>query len=148
MVLPGWNVTEPLQVAWKFYNWVRNFRDADDEIKTFAVQVESFCDVLKALDECLKNPDSTPLHDDDPLKVASDGCKRCAEHCKKFVNHFFRQFNGKIPDAPTRDDVGPSHRLNWMWKKDEATKLALEMNRQIHNINLHISIAERQVRLQ
>lgn len=143
MIPPGWNVTEPLQIAGKFYIFVRAYRGADEEIKSFASQVNTFRAALKALDECLMNPDSTPLDDNDPLKVASDGCKRCAENCQKFIKNFFRQFDPKQLDEPARDEVGPGQRLNWIWKKDAATKLELEMSQQVNYINLHLNIAER-----
>lgn len=145
MVLPGWNVTEPIQVAGKFYTFVQEYRGADKQIKSFASQVETFRAALKALDECLMNPDSTPLDDNHHLKIASDGCKHCAENCQKFINNFFRQFDPKQLHAPPRDEVGPGHRLNWIWKKDAATKLEQEMSHQVDNINLHLNIAERQV---
>lgn len=146
MVLPGWNVTEPLQVAVKFYLFVRAYRDADKQIKDFAIDVKKFCATVKALDECLMSPGSTPLDDDDALKVAADGCKRCAENCQKFINNFFKQFDAKQLAAPAQDEVGRGHRLNWMWKKDEAAKLALTMNEQVNYLNLHLSIAERKDR--
>lgn len=148
MVLPGWNVTEPLQVAGKFYIFVRAYRDADQQIKDFASSVNDFCASLKALDECLKNPDATPLDDNDHLKVASNGCQKCAESCQKFVKNFFNvnQLDPNQPDAPAGDDVSPRRRLNWMWKKDAATKLTQDMIRQINYINLHLNIAERQAR--
>lgn len=145
MVLPGWNVTEPLEAAWKFYTFVRDYKDADDQIKSFALEVETFHAALKALDACLEDPDAAPLDDNDALKVASDGCKRCAENCQNFVKNFFRQVDAKKANAPARDGVGPGHRLNWMWKKDAAAKLAQEMHRQVNYINLHLNIAERQV---
>ena len=145
MVLPGWNVTEPLQVAGKFYIFVQAYRGADEQIESFALHVQTFRTALEALDECLMNPDSTPLDNNDPLKLASDDCKRCAENCQRFINNFFRQFDANQIDAPARGSVGPGHRLNWMWKKDEATKLALAMDQQVHYINFHLNVAERQV---
>lgn len=148
MVLPGWNVSEPLQAAWKFYSFVRDYKDADDQIKRFALEVETFRTTLKALDACLENPNAAPLDDSDPLKVASDGCKDCAENCQNFVNNFFREFDAKRANAPARDGVGPVDRLNWMWKKGTAANLASEIHQQVNYINLHLNIAERQVSLQ
>ncbi|MCJ1462259.1 hypothetical protein MMC07_000859 [Pseudocyphellaria aurata] len=148
MVLPGWNVTEPLQVAGKFYIFVRAYRDADEQIKNFASSVNDFCVALQALDKCLKSPHATPLDDNDPLKVASDGCQRCAESCQKFVKNFFssNELDPNQPDAHAGDGLGPKRRLNWMWKKDAATKLTHEMSQQILYISLHLNIAEREDR--
>lgn len=141
MVLPGWNVTEPLEIAVKFYTFVRAYRDANDQIKTFASQVNSFCATLRDLDQCLNNPDATPLEDNDPLKLASDGCRLCAENCQTFLENFFKQFDPPQPNVKAREEVG--RRLQWMWRKDEATILVAEMSRQISYIGLHLNIAER-----
>ncbi|MCJ1427206.1 hypothetical protein MMC29_005109 [Sticta canariensis] len=146
MVLPGWNVTEPLEVAAKIYTIVRAYRDADGQIQSFASQVSIFCTTLRALDECLKNPDATPLDDNDPLKIASDGCRRCAENCQSFVEDFLKQNDLPQPNAKARQEGGPGRRLQWIWRKDQATALAEEMGRQISYIGLNLNIAERKDR--
>lgn len=143
MVLPEWNVTEPLEIAAKIYTIVRAYRDADGQIQSFASQVSTFCTTLRALDECLKNPDATPLDDDDPLKLASEGSRRCAENCQSFVEDFLKQNNLPQPNAKAREEGGPGRRLQWMWRKDEAAALAAEMGRQISTITVHLNIAER-----
>ena len=143
MVLPGWNVTEPLEIAVKFYTFVRAYRDADGQIQSFALQVSTFCATLRALDECLQDQDATPLDDNDPLKLAADGWRHCAKNCQSFVEDFFKQFDPAQPNAKAREEGGPGRRLQWMWRKNDATKLAEEMNRQISYIGVHLNIAER-----
>ena len=137
MVLPGWNISEPLQVAAKFCKFVREYRGAPKQIKKFASQVDDFCFALKALDSCLQNPSSIPPDKLKILRDASEGSSRlCAETCQKFVNGFFTSNN-----ASQCDEVGAGNRVNWIWKEKEAAELKQDMNSQVGLINLHLNLA-------
>lgn len=143
MVLPGWNVTEPLQVAARFCEFVQAYRGAPYQIRNFASEVDAFRVALKALESCLNNPASIPPNDLTILKNASEGrLRRCAEDCQKFVDGFFKSIN-----APARDEIGAGNRLNWIWKEKEAAALKQDMNSQVTYILLHLSVAQMQVDL-
>lgn len=132
MVLPGWNVTEPLQVAKEFCVFVRKFRGAPAEIKVFASKLDGFSSVLKQLDKRLHHPDSVPAEDYDGLKSAFIRCMHCAESCQNFIN----QFNQDV-----RVPVSAGHKLKWVWKKDQALALEQSMNSQISITTMHLGVA-------
>lgn len=154
MVLPGWNVTEPLHVAAKFVAFVQKYRGAPQEIKTFASEVEVFQRTLKVVERCFKNPDSIPEEDLENLKAALDDFQLCANKCQAFIERFYDQL-GTSPN----EEAGASGRLNaqidrattqinraaalvkWLMKNDEAIALKYNMSRVVAIANLHLSVA-------
>lgn len=139
MVLPGWNVTEPIHAAARFCQFVRKYRGASEEILDFASQVDALRQVLEAFDSCRKNPDSVDVEVRQRLDSASESCRRCAENCKAFVDRFFRHYE----DAPA--EIGPAAKLLWVWNKERALSLGANIQAQVNLINLHINLAEWQV---
>lgn len=130
MVLPGWNVTEPLQVAKEFYVFVRKFQAAPEKIKAFASQVENFSHILRSIDDCIQDPNPVPISDYENLKLAAVSFKKCAEDCQNFIEQFFEESGyraGRI--------------LRWIWKKEQASDLQTEMYQQIQIMSLYINIA-------
>lgn len=147
MVLPGWNVTEPLHVAAKFVNFVQKYRGATQEIKTFASDVEVFRRALKGVESFFKNPDSIPEEDLENFKAALDYFQLCANKCQAFIEKFYDQL-GTSPN----EEAGASGRLNaqidraaalvkWLRKNDEAIALKDNMSRVVAIANLHLSLA-------
>lgn len=147
MVLPGWNVTEPLHVAARFAVFVQKYRGAPQQIKMFASEVEVFRGAFKVFERCFKNPESIPVEDLDSLKAISDDFQRCANDCEAFIGRFFGQFA-----TSAREDAGAGGRLNaqinrasaqvnWLWKTDEADGLKHDMNRVVAIANLHLGVA-------
>ncbi len=136
MIPPGWNVTEPMHVAAKLYDFVQKYRGAPEQIRAFATQVNTFCSAMKAFESCLKSPDSIPQDDLETLTTVSNGCKRCADHCQAFLGTFFKQL-----DDFSQEEVRAGDRLNWIWKKDEAITLKQDMSEQVGIINLHLNIS-------
>ena len=130
MVLPGWNVTEPLQVAGEFYVFVRKFQAAPEKIKAFASLVENFSHILRSIDDCLQDPNPVPIGDYENLKLASVSFKKCAEECQNFIQQFFEE-NG----------YGTGKKLKWIWKKEQASDLQTDMYQQIQIMSLYINIA-------
>lgn len=135
MVLPGWNVSEPLQVAVRLCKFVQAYRDAPTQIQEFASQVSAFNAALKALERCLKNRATIPLDDLTIPKDTSGGLRHCAEKCDDFVNGFFKD------NAPLRDEIGAGGRLNWIWKDNDAAALKQAMNTWVGIINFHFGVA-------
>lgn len=146
MVLPGWNVTEPLHVALTFVSFVQKYRGAPQEIKTFASEVEVFRGALKAVERCFKNPDSIPEEDLENLKAALDDFQLCANKCQAFIERFYDQL-GTSPN----EEAGASGRLNaqinraaallkWLMRNDEAIALKYNMSRVVAIANLHLSV--------
>lgn len=132
MIPPGWNVTEPLQVAKEFVVFVREFRGAPQEIKVFASTLDGFSGALKQLDKRLRHPDLVPAEEYDGLKSAFIDCMHCAESCQNFIN----QFNQDV-----RVPVSAGHKLKWIWKKDQSLALERSMASKISIITMHLNVA-------
>lgn len=154
MVLPGWNVSEPIHVAAKFYLFIQRYRDAPQQIESFAGDVDVFRGALKLFERCFKNPASIMDEDLDSFKAISDDFQRCANKCQAFIGRFFDQF-----DTSAREDAGAGGRLNaqinranaqinrtksqvnWIWSADEANELKDDMSRVVGIANLHLGVA-------
>lgn len=154
MVLPGWNVSEPIHVAAKFAVFVQKYRGAPQQIKSFARDVEVFRGALKVFERCFRNPESIPDEDLDSIKAISDDFQRCANKCQAFIGRFFDQF-----DTSAREDAKAGGRLNaqierataqlnraaaqvnWIWTADEANELKDDMSRVVGIANLHLGVA-------
>ena len=137
MVLPGWNVTEPVQVALLFIDFIRKVRDVPTDIAAFATQVKTLRSALLGLDECLKNP-SAHGEDYDGLRSAAEDIERVAEDCQSFLEKFFEENYEKIPGQT--DDIGFRTRLGWFWHKDKAKKLTEDISTQIALLNMRFNI--------
>lgn len=137
MVLPGWNVTEPISAAAKFYIFVRKYRDAPEEIQDFALQVDAFREVLQAFDSCRKHPESVDIQLRQRLDSVSESCRHCAENCKAFIDRFFNRY-----ENATRAEIGAGNKMLWVWNKEKALSLGSKMTERLTLINVHVNLAE------
>lgn len=154
MVLPGWNVSEPLHVAAKFAVFVQKYRGAPQQIKSFASDVDVFRGALKVFERCFRNPETIPDEDLDSIKIISDDFQRCANNCQAFIGRFFDQFstspkedaraggrlNAQI-DRATAQINRAAAQVNWIWTADEANALKHDMSRVVAIANLHLGVA-------
>lgn len=147
MVLPGWNVSEPLHVAARFAVFVQKYRGAPEQIKSFASDVDVFCGALNVFERCFRNPESISGEDLDGIKAISDDFQRCANKCQAFIGRFFDQFG-----TSAKEDARAGGRLNaqikraaaqvnWIWSADEANALKHDMSRVVAIANLHLGVA-------
>lgn len=147
MVLPGWNVSEPLHIAVRFAVFVQKYRGAPQQIKSFASDVDVFRGALNAFERCFRNPESNPEEDLESIKAISDDFQRCANNCQAFIGRFFDQF-----DTSAKEDTRAGGRLNaqinraaaqvnWIWSADEANTLKHDMSRVVAIANLHLGVA-------
>ena len=135
IVPPGWNVTEPLHIAKKVYNYIQAIRGASVEVKSFASKLKTFCRALEALEECLASATIASVEGAEHLRNTLDGCWVCATDCQKFIEHF-KNLNEPVQGVSTTGD-----KVNWVWKKDTAARLRQEIDSQIVDINLVMNIA-------
>ncbi len=137
-MLPGWNVTEPITVAVRFCQLVQNYRDAPEEIRNFASQVNSFRYALELFDSCLKQPESIEVELRKRLCTVLDNSRQCAENCKDFLGRFFDRY-----DSPEcTDGIGAADRLLWVWRKERVNELGANIQAQVNFINLELNLAE------
>lgn len=137
MVLPGWNVTEPINAAFRFYQLVQSYRDASEEIRDFASQVDAFRQVLEAFDCCRTHPESVDVEVRRCLHSVAESCRQCAENCTAFVDRFFKRY-----ENTSSAEIGAANKLLWVWKKEKGMNLGAKMRDQVNLINVHINLAE------
>lgn len=154
MVLPGWNVSEPIHVAAKFAVFVHKYRGAPQQIESFASDVDVFRGALKAFERCFSSPESIPEEDLESIKAVSDDFQRCANNCQAFIGKFFDQFgtsakedaraggrlNAQIERATAQINRAAAQ-VNWIWTADEANALKDDMSRVLAIANLHVGVA-------
>lgn len=135
MVLPGWNVTEPISAAVKFCQLVQKYRDAPEEIQDFASHVNDFRQVLEAFDCCRTHPEFVDGAVRERLRSVSESCRQCAENCKGFVDKFLFHYE----NAP--DEIRAANRLLWVWNQDKAINLGKRIQEHVSFINVHVNLA-------
>lgn len=136
MAVPGWNVSEPLHIAKKIYDYVQAFRDAPEEVKSFSLHIKSFAVALEDLEDYLKqNPVFAAADDSKKLRETLAGCRSCADECLLFVEQF------KKLDEPVQGKLTASSKATWIWKKSTALKLGQTVDRQINAIHLRLAIS-------
>ena len=138
VVPPGWNVTEPLHVAKKVYDYIQAIRGASDEVKSFASKLNTFCVALEALEKSLESPLTPSADNASYLRHTLDGCWTCAADCQKFIEQF------KSLNEPAQGKYNTGDKVTWVWKKDTAAKLRQEIDSQIHGITFLLSVASLQ----
>ena len=131
-------MTEPISAAAKFYQFIRKYRDAPEEIQEFASQVDAFRQVLEAFfDCCRRHPESVDIQVRQRLHSVSESCRQCAENCKAFIDRFFNRYENATPA-----EIGAANKLLWVWNKERAINLGAKMREQVTLINVHINLAE------
>jgi hypothetical protein len=126
VVPPGWNVTEPIHVAKRIYDFVQALRGASEDMKSFASKIHTFQLALEGLEECLKNSTPEEFGDLRNLRHTLDGCRTCAEQCQTFIDQFRLTVGG---------------RMAWVWRQDRAVWLKQEVDSQLLGINSLLHIA-------
>ncbi len=135
MVLPGWNVSEPIHIAKKLYDYIQEVRGASDEARSFASKLKTYCVALEELEKCLTSPTAASTDDTNHLRTTLDGCQNCAIQCQRFIEQF-KKLHEPIPGKYNAVD-----KVNWVFKKDTAIKLRHDIDSQISDINLLLGIA-------
>ena len=130
----GWNVTEPINIAKKLYDYIQALRGASDEAKSFAAKLKTYCVALEELDKCLPTPTAASINDSEHIRATLDGCRACAIECQNFIDQF------KKLNEPIQGKNKTGERVNWVWKKDTAVKLRYDIESQISDINLLLHI--------
>ncbi len=98
MVLPGWNVSEPVELAFKLYGVVEALRSAPDNAKAFVSKINHFSGNLKELQMVLKsNMAAHSPQELERLRAIVVDCEACVKRCEEFSKDF-----GKL----TRDGKG------------------------------------------
>lgn len=137
VVPPGWNVTEPIGLAVRLYRVAEQLRSAPAEADLFVARIKSFSHALQKLQKILENGDTAASSTDglQALETAVNQSQSCVLRCENFSQRFF----GLVNDAGVqRANVGQA--AKWVWKREDVSRLAAEMDTHIQAILLGIGI--------
>ena len=137
MVLPGWNVSEPVQLALKLYEVGEALKKAPDGAKAFTSKVKGFQRALKVLQQTLEEDagNRVSVHDLDHLQATVVDCQECVDRCEKFSEPF---------QDLVRDGRGgwirAGQRVRLVWQEKTVAKLSSEIDSHVASITLHLNI--------
>ncbi|KAL6714802.1 hypothetical protein ACLMJK_007062 [Lecanora helva] len=141
MVLPGWNVSEPLQLALKLYEVAEALKKAPEDAKAFIAKVDRFSRSIQRLQQILENEvDSrSPPPNQNHLRESLKECQDCVRRCEDFSKPF---------RSLTRDDngawAGAGQRVRVVWHDKKTEKLAVEMDSLVSIMSLDLNIGNYQ----
>ena len=143
MVLPGWNASEPVELAVKLYHVVESFKSAPEESKSFVSKVNSFSRSLNKLQKTLDDapaipPPSTSSQSLDDLKATLEECKSCVAKCEAFAEHFQKLTRTGGGGGGGLASAGQASK--WVWRDKESARLRQEIDSQMASIGLNLTI--------
>ncbi|KAL9064336.1 MAG: hypothetical protein Q9161_008936 [Pseudevernia consocians] len=136
MVLPGWNVSEPIDLAYKLYEVVESLRSAPESARAFVSKINNFRGNLKELQKVLEREiTSQPTQDLQHLSATVLECKAVVERCEEYSERFrklTKDGRGKM------DGAGQAAR--WMLQKEKVARLREDIDGQMNSIQLTLAI--------
>ena len=89
MVLPGWNVSEPIHLAFRLYQVVEALKSAPDNAKAFVSKIKNFSVNLEELQKILESDTpSRSTQDLEHLRATVIECQACVKRCEEFSEGF------------------------------------------------------------
>ena len=139
MVLPGWNVSEPIDLAFKLYEVVESLRNAPESAKAFVSKIRSFGSNLDKLqkileDDAARHP-GQPTQDLEHLQSTILECKTCVKRCEEYS----QKFKKLTSDGKGKMD-GAGQAALWALQKQKVASLIEEIDGQMNSIGLTIAI--------
>ena len=130
----GYNVSEPIELAYKLYKIVESLRSAPESAKAFTSKTDSFKGNLDELDRVLESelpsqPDQVHLRD------TVRECRACIKRCEEYIESFpklTKDGRGKI------DGAGQAAR--WTFQEKKLTRLLEEIDTRMSSIGLALAI--------
>ena len=136
MVLPGWNVSEPVDLALKLYQVVEALRSAPDSAKAFVSKINNFSCNLKELQRILDS--DTASHspqDSEHLRTTLVECQACVKRCEEYSEGFeklTKDGRGKM------DGAGQAAR--WTLEEKKVTRLKDKIDGLMNDIVMILAI--------
>ena len=134
MVLPGWNVSEPIDLAYKLYEIVESLRSAPENAKAFISKTKSFEGNLDELDRVLGS-EIPSQSGQDLLRATVQECRTCIKRCENYSDGFSKltkDGRGKID--------GARQAALWTLQEKKVTRLLDEINTRMSSIGLTLAI--------
>jgi SMC interacting uncharacterized protein involved in chromosome segregation len=137
MVLPGWNVSEPVELAFKLYHVIESLRSAPEEAKAFVTKINSFSRSLRELQKTIHNDIATrsSAQDLDHLRETLEECQDCVKRCEEFgerFRHITRDGSGSLKSA--------KEATRFVWQDNKVARLRKEIDDQVTGIGLSLMI--------
>ena len=136
MVLPGWNVSEPIDLAHRLYQVVEALRSAPDSAKAFVSKINTFSVNLRELQKILES--DTPSHyaqNLEHLRATVLECQACVKRCEEFSEGF-----GKL----TTDGKGKIYiagqAARWTLQEKRVARLREEIDDWIGGVGLTLIV--------
>ena len=136
MPLPGWNVSEPIDLAHKLYKVVESLRSAPDGAKAFISKIKSFKSNLDQLQEILESrAASHAAQDFKRLRATILECEACVKRCEEYGERFH-----KLTKDGGRKMDGMGQAARWALQKEKVARLREEIDGHMNSIGLTLTI--------
>ena len=131
MVLPGWNVSEPIDFAYKLYQVVESLRSAPEGARAFVSKINNFRANLKELQRILEREPTSHEH----LRTVVLECEAFVERCEEYSGGF-----GKLTKDGRGKMDGAGQAARWLLQEKKVARLREEIDGQMNNIGLTLAI--------
>lgn len=136
MALPGWNVSEPIELAHKLYKVIVCLQSAPESAKAFLFKINNFRGNLDELQKVLAtNIACHPAQDLKPLEATVLECQACVERCEEYCKGFAKL----TKDGKGRME-GARQAARWMMQQEKVARLRSEIDGQMNSIGLTLAI--------
>ena len=137
MVLPGWNVSEPIDLAFKLYRVIESLKSAPEEAKAFVSKINKFSRSLRELQKTIENDVATrsSAQDLDHLRETLEECQDCVKRCEEFGERF-----RNIAKDGAGSLRGAREATRFVWQDKKVTRLRKEIDDQMNGIGLSLMI--------
>lgn len=137
MVLPGWNVSEPIDLAFKLYKVIESLKSAPEEAKAFVSKINNFRRSLSELQKTIENDIATrsSAQDLDHLRETIVECQDCVKRCEEFGERF-----GNITRDGAASLKGAREATLFVWQDKKVARLRNEIDGQMNSIGLSLMI--------
>ena len=136
MVLPGWNVSEPIDLAHRLYQVVEALRSAPDSAKAFVSKINNFSVNLRELQKILESDTSSrSTQDFEHLRATIIECQAYVKRCEEFSEGFAKlttDGKGKIYIA--------GQAARWTLQEKKVARLRDEIDGLMNGIGLTILV--------
>ena len=136
MVLPGWNVSEPIDLAIKLYQVIESLRSAPESARAFVDTINEFRGNLKELQKVLES-EITP-QPTEALQNLSATVRKC-EACVKRCEEYSEGFRKLTKDGRGMMD-GAGQAARWTLQKEKVARLREDIDGRMKSIQLTLAI--------
>ena len=136
VVLPGWNVTEPIGIAIKLYEIAEKLNHAPSSAKHFKSKIERLGATLSSLEKVILRISAAPLPADNLAQLQKEvvGLQECIKHCEEFIATFV----SLTGDGSKKSSAAAKAR--WVWDEKKGNEYSEQIESYIHYINLNLNI--------